>query len=116
MHTVPQIIHALCHNRLCLTDEKQTQVEIEAILKEAGIQYEKEYRLDKSSIPDFFINGIAIEIKIKGTSKQIYRQCERYCKFEQVKELILVTNKSMGFPTEINNKPCYILNLGKAWL
>ena len=112
-----KIIKILSSNRFPLDKEKLTQAVIESRFFENGIvSYNREYRLDTENIPDFFIDGIAIEIKIKGNAKKIYRQCERYCKFDEVKQLILVTNKSMGFPKEINGKPCYFINLGKAWL
>lgn len=113
---VKSILHILLQNRFPLTKEKETQAAIEKVFLNNGISYEREYLLDKENIPDFFINGIAIEVKIKGNAKKIYKQCERYCQFSEVKILILVTNRSMGFPKEINSKPCYFLNLGKAWL
>ena len=112
-----EIISLLSHYRLPLTVEKETQAAIERIFIDNNIPHNREYYLDKENIVDFFIsNGVAIEIKIKGNAKKIYKQCERYCQFEQVKLLILITNRSMGFPKEINNKPCYFLKLGEAWL
>lgn len=111
-----KIIKTLSSYRFPLNKEKDTQASIETRFVENDIEYSREHRLDSENIPDFFIDGIAIEIKIKGNAKKIYKQCERYCKFEEVKQLILVTNRSMGFPKEINGKPCYFVNLGKAWL
>ncbi len=113
---IHEIIKLLYSHRFPLVKEKDTQESIEQKFLDNNIKYNREYRLDADNIPDFFIDGVAIEIKIKGNAKKIYKQCERYCQFEQVKYLILVTNRSMGFPKEINNKPCYFINLGKAWL
>lgn len=113
---IVDIIKLLSNKRFILNDEKELQKSIEDIFKTNSVQYEREYMLDKKNKPDFFINGIAIEVKIKGSAKSIYKQCERYCAFEQVKFLILVTGRSMGFPADINGKDCYVLNLGKAWL
>ena len=76
----------------------------------------REYPLDNKNILDILILNMAIEIKIHASAKSIYRQCVRYCEFERVKCLLLITNRSMGFPEQINGKPCYVLNLGKAWL
>lgn len=111
-----EIIRLLSGVRFPLQDEKETQDKIEQILKVNGVSYEREYRLDAKNIPDFYVNGIAIEVKIKGGKRMIYKQCERYCEFDNVKELILVTNKSMGFPKSISGKSCYVINLGRAWL
>jgi hypothetical protein len=76
----------------------------------------KEFPLDKHNIPDFFMDGIAVEVKIKGSKKNIYRQLERYAGFDLVKEIILVTNRTLGLPEKINGKPCYMFKLGTAWL
>lgn len=113
---VQKILSILSNYRFSLQNEKKLQSEIAAKLDELGVSFKKEYCLDNKNIPDFFIDGIAIEIKIQGNAKQIYKQCERYCLFNEVKSLILITNRSMGFPAEINNKPCYVLKLGKSWL
>ena len=108
----------LSTKRLPLHDEKQLQNQIESILLEAAGKenMQREYRLDAHNIVDFFINGIGIEIKLKAPKRSIFKQCERYCKFDSIKNLILVTNTAMGFPAEINGKSCFVVNLGKAWL
>ena len=113
---INKVLKILYSNRFPLVVEKETQAAIEQRFKENDIEYSREHKLDEKNIPDFFIDGIAIEVKIKGTAKNIYRQCERYCQFDEVRKLILVTNRSMGFPKEINGKDCYFINLGKAWL
>jgi hypothetical protein len=114
--TAQEIIKLLSVVRFDVHDEKHTQEQIEKVFSDNKISFHREYKLDAKNIPDFFIDGIAIELKIKGEKKKIYRQCDRYCQFDQVKELILVTNRSMGFPQEINGNPCYVLNIGRAWL
>lgn len=111
-----QVIELLSRFKFPLQDEKFLQSAIQLKFDENKIEYKREHRLDSKNIPDFFIDGVAIEIKIKGNAKSIYRQCERYCSFESVNELILITNRSMGFPKEINGKPCYVIKLGVAWL
>jgi len=116
---INKVLKILYSHRFPLVVEKETQAAIEQRLVENGIvEYSREHKLDEKNIPDFFISdgGIAIEVKIKGTAKQIYRQCERYSEFDEVRRLILVTNRSMGFPKQINGKDCYMVNLGKAWL
>lgn len=111
-----KVIEILSSYRYPLNDEKSLQSAIEKKIVESGIVFNREYRLDSKNIPDFFIDGIAIEVKLKGVAKNIYKQCERYSKFDEVKQIILVTNRSMGFPKELNGKPCYVIKLGNAWL
>ncbi len=113
---INDLIKVISALRLNVTDEKITQQEIANAFLANAFMVNREHKLDANNIPDFFIDGIAIEVKIKGTARKIYKQCERYCQFDDVKQLMLITNRSMGFPATINGKPCYVLNLGKAWL
>ena len=103
-----------------LIDEKVLQLQVLLSLqKQLGDIYnvQREFRLDSESVIDFLIDdSIGIEVKIKGQKRAIYKQCERYCQFEKINSLILLTNVSIGFPKEINDKDCYVINLSKAWL
>lgn len=112
MTQIETIFHILKSSFLPVTTEKEVQGDMENAFLFHDLKHEREYRLDNKNIVDFFVDGIAIEVKIKGSKKDIYRQCERYCQFDEVKSLILVTSKSMGFPEEINGKSCYYFSLG----
>ncbi len=115
-----QLINALKTVKVPISKEKQTQHKIAVIICKLGLGFEREYWLDKegNNIPDFFseTEGIAVEVKIKGQRTAIYKQLQRYCSFDQVKIMVLVTARSMGLPTEISGKPCYYINLSKAFL
>jgi hypothetical protein len=120
---IKSIFGLLSRTKLPINNEKQLQTEIAKIFELNSINHVKEYTLDANNIIDFFIRnkdnklyGIGIEIKIKGNAKKIYKQCREYCLFTAVESFVLITNRAIGFPSLINNKPCYVLNLGKAWL
>ena len=118
--TTPQLIIALLRKkRFSLHNEKALQREMEDYLIKtlpAG-EVRREHILDPGSIIDFLIApGIGIEVKTKGAKRDILKQCTKYCTFEEVKALILVTNLAMGFPDQLNGKDCYVLKLGAAWL
>ena len=100
--------------RLDLSNEKNTQRQLFDYMRPHG--FVREYKLDEKNIPDFFYDGIAIEVKIKGSKKNIYLQLKRYCEFDQVKAIILITGRSMGLPSEIIGKPCFYINLTRAYL
>jgi len=113
---IQEIFKVLKSRSLPITTEKEVQLEIEKLFTEKKISFEREYRFDNKNIVDFFVNGIAIEVKIKGVKKAVYKQCERYCEFNETKALILVTNLTMGFPEQLNGKDCYYYSLSKNWL
>lgn len=113
---VESVYKCIQRRRLNLNSEAALQLDIENAFKEDGIVFEREVILSKKDRPDFMCGCIAVEVKIKGSAKSIYRQCERYCQHGLVEALILVTNRSMGLPEEINGKPCYLINLGRGWL
>ena len=116
---IEKVAGVLRHKRLCLHDEKELQREMHKIFLSNmdPADVERELPLDKDNIIDFRIFAqVGVEVKIKGQKRAIYKQCVRYCEFDQIKTLLLVTNKSMGFPEQINGKDCYVLNLGRAWL
>lgn len=116
MPNIQSILFHLRRKRFELQNEKSLQLQMFDFLKPIFPEIQREFILDKKNTIDFLLFGIGMEVKIKGSKMSIYKQCERYCKFEEIKSLILITNRSMGFPESINGKDCYVLNLGRAWL
>lgn len=102
--------------RFDLQNEKILQAQISDLLARKGIEHTREVELIEGDIIDFMINEVGIEVKISGAAKSIYRQCCRYCEHDAVQTFILVTNKAITLPHQINNKPTCVINLGRAWL
>lgn len=115
-HQLQQVLACLRPRRFDFDNEKVLQKQMEEAFRAAGIAYQREVRLSPTDIIDFMVGNIGIEVKIKSAKKAIYKQCVRYCQQEQVGQLLLLTNKQLGFPDSINGKPTHILNLGLAWL
>lgn len=102
------IVDMLKTVRLPVNSEAETQVEMMNLFTRRGVWFHREFVLDRANRIDFlFAGGIGMEVKLKGSAMNIFRQCRRYCEFDQIKQLILVSNKAMGFPGEINGKPCH---------
>lgn len=111
-----RLIRLIETHRCPLTEEKLTQAALETVFLEAGLDVKREYRLSKSDIPDFYIGGIVVEVKIKGARAAIGRQIQRYAAHKSVTGILLATSVSMLLPSRINNKPARTASLGRAWL
>jgi hypothetical protein len=60
--------------------------------------------------------GVGIEAKKgKPNERQVLRQLQRYAGFKQVTGLILVIERYMDLPEEINGKPVRSIGLNKLW-
>jgi len=113
---IDQIKQAIRNKRLPVHDEKLLQGKIEQELIKCGLNVKREYAFDKKDIVDFFIDGVAVEVKIKGSSMAIHRQLKRYATYVEVKQIVLITAKHMGLPTDINGKPATLIHISTAWL
>lgn len=114
---INKLIHVIHRSKVSLTDEKITQVQVAEILRENEIPYIREHRLSGDDIVDFLIDdNLAVEIKLKGQKRAIFRQLKRYATHDQVKGIILLTGVSMGLPEEIEGKPTFIGSLSRGWL
>lgn len=112
-----EFIKLMRRTPLVLKDEKAVQEGIEVVLDSHGFDFKREVKLSQKDIVDFMLaDGVAVEVKLQGQARAIFRQCERYCEHEQVKALVLVTAKTMGFPPEIKGKPAYFVSLSSGWL
>lgn len=104
-------------SKIDLSNEKQAQADVEHILIKAEIRYEREVRLTDQDIIDFLIQGVGVELKLKGArKKEVYRQLCRYARHPRIDVLLLASNLSMGLPATIEGKDVYFVKLGEAWL
>lgn len=120
------IVDILGRYRLPLSDEKQLQVQIALVLELEKVPFAREVRLSERDVVDFMAGpgaelqplapACAIEVKIGGSRRAIYRQLERYCEHASVAEIVLATNVPMTLPVEIAGKRTAIAHLGRAWL
>ena len=102
--------------RINLSTEKAAQANIAAALLAAGTPFVREHRLSGRDIVDLFAQGIGIEVKISGSARAIFRQLERYAEHDDIRGLILATNRAMSLPSTINGKPAIVASLGRGWL
>ena len=114
IHTVTNLIRAA---KIDLSNEKRAQADVEQILTDAGIEFRREVRLSALDIVDFMVEGLAVELKLRGANKKdVFRQLRRYARHPSVETLLLASNMSMGLPAQIEGKDAYFVKLGEAWL
>lgn len=111
------LTHMLERARIPFTDEIDLQDKLFALLDGWRFKVEREVRLSPRDRIDFVVDDhIGIEVKIKGSKRDIYRQLERYAGFAQLHRLILVSSVAIGLPATIGGKPVTLISLGSAWL
>lgn len=116
--TIQHVLKILSCIRINLVvDEYRLQEMIADLLQKAQIEYKKEYRLGQRNRIDFLVNGtIGIEIKKgKPDKAQVVKQLERYTSFDEVKAVILVVERNVNIPDEVNGKKCILFGLNRLW-
>lgn len=119
---VHTLVGWLSSGRFDLDDEKACQAQIRQWLAdrlpaEIRPDLKPEHRLSTRDIPDFFILGVVIEVKMnKAREADVMRQLGRYAEHPEVTDLILLTNRAVRAPGSINGKPLCVISLGRAWL
>jgi CRISPR/Cas system-associated exonuclease Cas4 (RecB family) len=113
-----EVLNALSQLRINpVNEEYDLQNEIDKVLEKNNIFFQRECRLGPQSRVDFLAyNGVAIEIKKgKPNKRKVTEQLQRYALFDEVKEIVLVVEKNLDVPKEINGKPCVSFGLNKLW-
>jgi hypothetical protein len=115
--SIETLIGLIRSARIDLSSEKRAQADVEQVMTQAGIAFDREFPLTESDIVDFLVGDVGIELKLKGARKKdVYRQLCRYAHHPRVGSLILASNLSMGLPAQIEGKDAYFVRLGEAWL
>lgn len=94
----------IASHRFNYRDEQQLQDGIEAMLQAEAIPYEREKVLGPNARPDFFVDGVALEVKIKHSLADLTRQVYRYAAYDAVQSIIVVTTRM-----RLSNLPDFIL-------
>ena len=85
-------------------------------LDAASLPWEHEVRLAPRCRIDLMCGGVGIEIKRGAVDKRrVLEQLRRYADCEQVRGLILVTEKTVPVPHTIGGKPVRLICLNRLW-
>lgn len=113
-----KIITALKKIRVNIIKEEYIlQNHVAEALSEAGIGFVKEYKLAPRKRIDFFIEpGIGLEVKKgKPNKRRTVNQLKKYTAEERIKLLILVVERNLTIPEEINGVKCLSFGINRNW-
>lgn len=93
--------------------EKDLQDGIESVFVCNQIQYQREQFLSASDRPDFMVNRIAVEVKIKGSLADLLRQASRYAASSEVDAILVVGTPHWlsRVPVSLAGKPVHAVRL-----
>lgn len=99
--------------RYSFVNERDLQDGIAQVLRLRGIRFDRELRLAPEDVPDFMVDGTAVEVKVDGSLSAVTRQLHRYAQHKPVRALLLVTSldRLSRLPEELNGKPVAVLSL-----
>lgn len=80
----------ICGYRYRFVDERDLQDGIEQALRARSIDYCREKALSAPDRPDFLVDGIAVEVKVKGSLADLLRQIGRYASHDAVRGILVV--------------------------
>ena len=85
-------------------------------LRAAGLPCAHEYRLAPRRRIDFFLEGVGVEIK-KGrpNARELLKQVERYLACDELKEIVVVTQKDTPLPARVLGKRVTSVSLNRLW-
>lgn len=113
-----QTVQALKTLRLhVVKEEHYIHEQIKKTLTEHGLEYTHEYYLGPRNRVDFLTQGgTAVEVKKGRPNKtSLLKQIERYLSFDNVHSLVVIVEKGMDFPEEVNGKKVLLISLNRLW-
>lgn len=116
--TIDQVESALVDIAILAAGEKGVHDAVESLLREAGLDPEREVRLTARDRVDLMVGRVAVEIKVAGDVIDVLRQCQRYARSDQVDSVLLVTTSPghTNIPPAVGGKPLRAIYVGGGWL
>lgn len=89
---------------------------IAASLERGGFVVSHEARLAPRCRIDFLVGGIGVEVK-RGTvaRRTLLEQCTRYLQCEQLRALVVVSEKTLRLPQTLCGKPLLAFGVSRLW-
>jgi hypothetical protein len=96
--------------------ETELHDDVCAALAQAKITYRREYSFGPRCRADVWVDGIVIEVKKQRPARaKLLAQLLRYAEQPQVRAIVLVLERSVPVPSEIEGKPVFVVSLNALW-
>lgn len=109
------VVDLLKSVRFNFANEAELQDGIEKLIMpfHGSFLMRREVRFGARDRIDFMVGAIGIEVKVGGSAAAALRQMSRYAKHEEIRALVLVTDRVQAGvqPTEIHGKPIRVVCL-----
>lgn len=104
---------ALRGYRFHITDEAELQEAIAEALTAEGVPFVREHSLGGDRV-DFFLDGLALEVKTQGSAPRVFAQLARYAEHPSVESVVLVTSRRSHARIfgPVNGKPLTVIVKG----
>lgn len=114
LYEMIQLSSVITSHRYSYASEFQLHSSILALLESKGYIADAEVVLGEHGRIDMLVDGIGIEVKVKGTAVAAIRQLQRYAHSGLIDGLILVTtvytNRAI-YPEHIGGKPLILVDV-----
>lgn len=115
--TAKQIVAMIEVHKINITKESTAHNDIMRILTDAGLEPQREVRMTAGSRVDVMVGGVAVEIKRRGSRREVWSQLERYAAIEDVDCVVLATQAAWPQPpATIHGKPFFVASLNAGHL
>lgn len=111
-----RIAHICQSTRINVSTEQAAHNALVDALTRAGMTVAREVWLNPTDRIDIMVEGVGIEVKIKGGRRAIYRQLQRYAACDQVSALVLATAAAWPPKSAVDGKPFFHASLVQGWL
>lgn len=111
--SMEQVCAAVSAARYVYVSEVDLHGSLERALVASGLSPEREVRLTHGRI-DFTVGRVGIEVKVKGTTRDVERQLRRYATDPRVESLVLVTScrRHRDLAGTVGGKPVAVVVIG----
>ncbi len=97
-------------------EEAALRDSVQARLESVGLPFQKEFIFAPRCRADLWLDGLVIELKKQRPARaDVLNQLTRYARSGVVRGIILVLERHVPIPAEVEGVPCAVVSLNSQW-